>query len=62
MTKTPNNIKLPIPVFEDEFEQFQTQDDLSQLLVAQSQPEEQALTSQQYLSARPFSKDNRKPV
>jgi hypothetical protein len=50
---------LPIPVFEDEFEQFQTQDEISQLLVNQSQPEEQAVTSQQYLSARPFSKDEK---
>ena len=54
-----NNIKLPIPVFEDEFEQFQTQDEISQLLVNQSQPEEQGVTSQQYLSARPFSKDEK---
>ena len=58
MPKTPNNIKLPIPVFEDEFEQFNTQDDLSQyypIAAVESQPEDAALTSQQYLSARPFT-------
>jgi len=58
ITKTPNNIKLPIPVFEDEFEQFNTQDDLSQhmpIAAVESQPEDPALTSQQNLSARPFT-------